>query len=111
MGNSFAKQTYIATKGNLAVKAAGLPVFTAGSKKPNVMSGELVVFNPDTNLTVAAGSIPTETKVVVAVGVGPDNQIANTLRYIGDGINLCEDKVEALVTTRMRYPSSCRCIL
>lgn len=75
------------------------------------MSGELVVFNPDTNLTVAAGSIPTETKVVVAVGVGPDNQIANTLRYIGDGINLCEDKVEALVTTRMQYPSSCRCIL
>lgn len=99
MGNSFAKQTYIATKGNLAVKAAGLPVFTAGSKKPNVMSGELVVFNPDTNLTVAAASIPTETKVVVAVGVGPDNQIADTLRYFGDGINLCEDKVEALVTT------------
>lgn len=98
MIHSYGKQTWIASKGNLPVKADGLPVFLAGSKSPNVMSGEIVVFNPDTNLTVTAASIPNQSKVVVAVGVGADNEVATTLRFLGDGFDLCKDSIDALVT-------------
>lgn len=99
MIHSYAKQSVVATKGNYPIKGAGVAVFTKGQKSPNVMTGELVVYDPDTGLTIASGSISTQSKVVVAVGVGKEGHIADTLRPIGDGRDLCGDRFEALVTS------------
>lgn len=98
------RETYIATHGDYAVKAAGEAIFIAGKNRQgrnlNVKAGEIVVFDPTANVTIAAADIPSKEKVVVAVGVGNKGEMATDLRYLGgDGFNLCKDSIEALVTT------------
>lgn len=94
---TYNRLTYLATSGNRAVKAAGEPVWTAYGL--NVYSGELVVFNPKTNLTVAAVDVLNQDRVSVAVGVGTPGRNATSLRYLaGEDFNLCSATIDADVT-------------
>ncbi len=94
----FNRYTYLATSGDRVVKAAGEEVYLP-SGRLNVYTGELVVFNPKTNLTVAAASVLTQDRVSIAVGVGKEGQMADSLRFLaGEEFNLCTAKLSALAT-------------
>ena len=94
---------YLVTDGDLPVngsKAPGDSVFTTGSvgSPYNVLSGELVVFDPKTKGVLGPADIATASKIAVAVGVGPKGQIAEDLRFIGGkSVNLCDFQMRAHV--------------
>jgi hypothetical protein len=97
MAKGFNRTTYLATSGDRPVKAAGEQVWAAHGL--NVYTGELVVFNPKTNLTVAAADILNQERVSIAVGVGAKGQIAKSLRYLaGESFDLCSAKISADVS-------------
>lgn len=96
--SSWNRLTYLATSGNRAVKAAGEQVYTATGAL-NVYTGELVVFNPKTNLTVAAVNVLAQERVSIAVGVGNVGHIATSLRFLaGEEFDLCSAKINADVS-------------
>lgn len=96
--SSWNRLTYLATSGNRVVKAAGEQVYTTTGAL-NVYSGELVVFNPKKNLTVAAADVLDQERVSVAVGVGRSGHIATSLRYLaGEEFDLCSAKISADVS-------------
>lgn len=96
--SSFNRLSYLATSGNRVVKAAGEQVYLSTGAL-NVFAGELVVFNPKTNLTVAAVDVLTQERVSVAVGVGTTGHLATSLRYLaGEEFDLCSAKISADVS-------------
>lgn len=100
--STYNRLSYLASTGNLAVnnlKSSGDPVFTGSSTAPyNVLSGEIVVFNPRTNQILDDGDIATANYVSIAVGVGPEGQLAKELRYIGgEDFNLCDFEMTGTV--------------
>lgn len=100
--STYSHYSYLVSKGDLAVKANGLPVFNTGPGNPYfVRVGELVVFNPRTNLTLNAAGIATADDVAIAVGVGgPVGTLAPELRYLGhEGINFCQSNIQAGVSS------------
>lgn len=63
----------IVTKGDYALFTAGQPVFSALTSKKtptiNVLPGQLVIYDPTTNLSVGATNVSATPNVVIAVGV------------------------------------------
>jgi hypothetical protein len=96
--SSYNKTSVLATFGNFPIKASGLPVFSDDGDI-NAISGELMVFDPKTHLTLAAADIPTASSVSIAIATGNENQVASSLRYIaGEKYNLNDFNFKARVT-------------
>lgn len=83
--STYNRQTVMASWGNYTVKAGGAPVVLPGDGDDvfNVFTGEIVVFNPRTNLTLDSGDIATASHVSIAIGVGERNNLASDLLYVG----------------------------
>lgn len=100
--STYNRLSYLASTGDLAVnnaKVSGDPVFTGSATAPyNVLGGEIVVFNPRANEILDDSDIATADYVSVAVGVGPEGQLAKELRYIGgEDFNLCDFEMTGTV--------------
>lgn len=96
--STFNKTSFLATFGDLPIKAAGLDVFTDNGEI-NGLAGEILVFNPKTRKTLDAAAIATASKVSVAVGLGKEGHMAQELRYIaGEQYDLCDFKFKSRVT-------------
>lgn len=76
----------LASHSNLPLKASGQPVFKSDQKYPyNVLSGEIVLFNARTNMTMSAADLAAATDlthVSLAVGVGKKGELASDLRTL-----------------------------
>lgn len=88
-------QQIVATKGNLAFKAAGSPVFLDDDRL-NVKVGEPVLYLPEQNITIAPASIDNGTKWTFAIGGSSKNKktgVADKLIIVGGSdFNLHDDK-------------------
>ena len=99
--SSFNRNTIVASFGNLPVKAAGQPVILPGTSDDiyNVLSGEIVAWNPKRNITLGVADIATEPHISIAVGVGPKGDLAKELIHIaGEQFNMCNAAFEVSVT-------------
>lgn len=102
--SSFNRETYLATTGNLPVKAAGSPVILDGTGPNddlyNVLVGELVVWDPKQNLSLSAAAIATANNIVVSLGVGdkPGTLATDLIHIGGEQLNLCDFRFKATVS-------------
>lgn len=100
--STYNRQSFLATYGDQALVTGGTQVVTdksSGDVVFNVRTGQLVVWNPDTNLALDAADIPTATKVAIGVGMGPKNGMANDILHIGgDKFDFCSTNISASVT-------------
>lgn len=95
---SFNRQSYIASEGNLAVKAGGDPLYPDGTGDTlDLRVGEIVVFDPKNNVTLAAGDIATAENIAIGVGYGKGEPgtIAEGIRHLDNGKNLCKTVYKA----------------
>lgn len=102
--SSFNRLTYLATVGNLSVKAGGQDVIipdSSGSEDVyNVMTGEIVVWNPKTNKSLSLADVATAPHIAVSVGAGVEGALAEDLIYIGgEDFNMCKTTISAEVTS------------
>lgn len=88
-------QQIVATKGDLAFKAAGVPVFL-DDERLNIKVGEPVLYLPEQNLTIAPASIEKGTKWTFAIGGSSKNKksgVADKLIIVGGSdFNLNDDR-------------------
>lgn len=102
--SSHNRLTYLATLGDFPVKAGGEAVIipnTSGTDDVyNVKTGEIVVWNPKTNLSLSLGDVATAPVIAVAVGIGTPNHLASDLVHIGgEQFNMCKTNISAEVTS------------
>lgn len=99
--SSFNRNSFVASFGNLPVKAAGEAVILPGTTDDiyNVRSGEIVVWNPKQNITLSAADIANASHISVGVGVGPKGDLAKDIIHIaGEQFNMCNATFSASVT-------------
>lgn len=98
--SSLNRYTYLATTGNLPVKPAGEVVILPGDSDQvyGVYTGEIVIWNPKTNLTLSVGDIATAQHVSIGVGQGVEGQLADSIMHIaGEEFNMCDATFHAQV--------------
>lgn len=98
--SSLNRYTYLATTGNLPVKPDGEVVILPGDSNQvyGVYTGEIVIWNPKTNLTLSVADIATEQHVSIGVGQGVEGQLADSIIHIaGEEFNMCDATFKAEV--------------
>ena len=65
--SNYNRHTFLATVGNLPVKAAGEKVILDGDDVWNVLGGELLVWDKKRNITLGVADIATATDIAIAV--------------------------------------------
>ena len=87
----------LASAGNQAVYAGGLPVWSTPNSpfekaRPLVPVGQWVYFNPDTGVSLALADVPTVDRLAIGVAVGTHvGGVADALRLTSyDMISLCD---------------------
>ena len=97
--SNYNRHTFLATVGNLPVKAAGEKVILDGDDVWNVLGGELLVWDKKRNITLGVADIATATDIAIAVGQGSPGELASDLLHIaGEDINLCKGSLCTKVT-------------
>lgn len=79
--SAYNRETFLATLGDFSIKAADVVAYTADGK-PNAFTGEIVVFNPKTGLTLDAAGIATASDISIAVGHGVQGHMAESYRFL-----------------------------
>lgn len=95
----FNRTSYLATCNNPAIAATGQTLYSSDSDFLPVMTGQLVIYNPKTNTTMAVGDIATAKNLAVGVGIGIPGQSAVEIQHISrEVIDLCSTQLRASVT-------------
>lgn len=100
--SSYNRHSYLGTLGDYPIKTGGEVVILPGKGKHpyNVLTGELVVWNPRKNKSLNAADIATEDNIAIAVGIGNPGEMATDLLHLGgNNFNLCDTKFVNRVTT------------
>jgi hypothetical protein len=92
--------SYLASCGDQAIAAAGLTLYSSDSDFLPIRTGQLVIYDPKTNLTLAVGDIATADHIAVGIGIGQVGGSATEVQHISkESIDLCETSLRATVSS------------